>query len=702
VLRPIQNFSKTYKEKEMADFRRLILALTVLALCAAGAYAQVGIPSGGPNGTSFSCTAVNGAVTPSLRQEGLTEMVGDIVINCTGGTNTAVGSQIQQATITVFLNTQVTSRLIGSASGANSANASEAVLFIDEPNTGLPGYGPTVPMSICTNPGLGGCPAYVSAAGTPVTAVGGVIPSQNVYQGVVDPVNSKYVTFYGVPMMPPASAGDTRVFRITNVRVNANGIPAGAGSVGNAQALISISNVNASLTNSQLIVGYVQAGLTGSLRSTANSGSLSSSGAQFSQCSSAGDTGILRFGGNTTTAFKTRVIANDGTTNGSASTGQNAAAIQDVPGGNYTVSESGFIFNGAPQNNIAGAPASPTFPVGPVAGLADFGTRLQAVFSGIPAGVSINVSTVNVLSNTAAFNNNGAASFPYPAAPAPSSVLATYAQLIISATSPENGTAPPVLTSTGFLNSSNASGAVAGSGVPIVTLTPAAGTNTVTAVWEVVNSNTTMIQNFDFLVNTSYSSNTSTNTPAAPSSVTVSLSYAPISSTTSASSSANIPRFVDLGTGDNKTLFGINICQTSLLFPYVSTITGFTTGIAISNTSMDPFGTVAQNGACTLWWYGNNTGGTTNTPVPNSTTATSASPTILAGTTFTADASASNMAGQGFTGYMIAVCNFQYAHGYAAVTDIGTRGILTAYLALVLNSSSTARTGVAAKETLTH
>jgi hypothetical protein len=688
-----------YKEKEMADFRRLILALTVLALCAAGAYAQVGTPTGGAQGTPFACTAVNGAVTPSLRQEGLTEMVGDIVINCTGGTNVAVGAQIQQATITVFLNTQVTSRLIGSASGANAANASEAVLFIDEPNTGLPGYGPTVPMAVCTNPGVGGCPAFVSAAGTPVTAAGA--PAQNVYQGIVDPVNSKYVTFYGVPMLPPVTAGDVRVLRITNVRVNANGIPAGAGSVGNAQALISISNVNASLTNSQLIVGYVQAGMTPSLRSASNGGSLSSSGASFSQCSSAsistsGDTAILRFGGNTTTAFKTRVIANDAVTSG-VSSGQNGSAIQDVPGGNYTVSESGFIFNGASASSLPPSLVGNGF----TAGLADFGTRLQAVFSNIPAGVSINVSTINVASNTAPFNGPSGA-FPTATAPAASSVSNTYAQLIVNATSPENGIAPPVVSATGYDNSSNVSGAAPGSGVPIVTYTPAAGTTTVTAVWEVVNSNTTLPQNFDFLVNTSYSANTSTNTPAAPSSVTVSMSYAPISSTTSASSSANIPRFVDLGTGDNKTLLSINICQTSLLFPYVSTITGFTTGLAISNTSMDPFGTSAQNGACTLYWYGNNTGGTTNTPVPSSTTATSGAPTILSGTTWTTDASASNMAGQGFTGYMIAVCNFQYAHGYAAVTDIGTRGILTAYLALVLNNSPTSRTGTAAKETLTH
>jgi hypothetical protein len=38
----------------------------------------------------------------------------------------------------------------------------------------------------------------------------------------------------------------------------------------------------------------------------------------------------------------------------------------------------------------------------------------------------------------------------------------------------------------------------------------------------------------------------------------------------------------------------------------------------------------------------------------------------------------------GFQGYVIAVCNFQYAHGYAAVTDLGLRGLFSSYLALEL------------------
>jgi hypothetical protein len=34
---------------------------------------------------------------------------------------------------------------------------------------------------------------------------------------------------------------------------------------------------------------------------------------------------------------------------------------------------------------------------------------------------------------------------------------------------------------------------------------------------------------------------------------------------------------------------------------------------------------------------------------------------------------------------MIAVCNFQYAHGFAFISDIGARNIAMGYLAVVLN-----------------
>jgi hypothetical protein len=118
--------SQIYKEKEMADFRRCILAFAVVALLVGlvpTASAQV------VNGVQ--CIA-NAAVPPTLRSEGLTELVGDIVLNCSGGTPTPAGQQIPQANISIFLNTQVTSRLLNST-------LSEAILTVDEPSAAQTG-----------------------------------------------------------------------------------------------------------------------------------------------------------------------------------------------------------------------------------------------------------------------------------------------------------------------------------------------------------------------------------------------------------------------------------------------------------------------------------------------------------------------------------------------------------------------------------
>jgi len=168
----------------------------------------------------------------------------------------------------------------------------------------------------------------------------------------------------------------------------------------------------------------------------------------------------------------------------------------------------------------------------------------------------------------------------------------------------------------------------------------------------------------------------------------------------------------------------IGLCQTTLLYPFVTANPagglgqGFDTGIAVANTSKDPFvplllptsppatyspttgallsgGTIAQIGSCTLYPYGvtlSATGVPGAAPnvlpgcdaiaggVPYSNCFPVVKPgtveTVLASTVFPT-----------FQGYVIAVCNFQYAHGYAAVTDLGLRGLFASYLALELAGS---------------
>ena len=135
--------------------------------------------------------------------------------------------------------------------------------------------------------------------------------------------------------------------------------------------------------------------------------------------------------------------------------------------------------------------------------------------------------------------------------------------------------------------------------------------------------------------------------------------------------STNFPNFVAT---TNTSVSGakFNTCTTSLLFPFMTNASGFDTGIAISNTSADPFGTANQPGTCTLNFYG--------TGAPAAFTTTS----VAAGSSYTNLAST---VAAGFQGYMIAQCAFQYAHGFAFITDgFGGpgRGLSQGYLAGVI------------------
>ena len=133
-----------------------------------------------------------------------------------------------------------------------------------------------------------------------------------------------------------------------------------------------------------------------------------------------------------------------------------------------------------------------------------------------------------------------------------------------------------------------------------------------------------------------------------------------------------IPRFAD--TSVLTPIITISACQTDLLFTFLTNQAGFDTGFEIANTSTDPFGTSAQNGTCTLNWYGSG---------PAAGTATT-TPSIASGTAYTNLVSS---AAAGFQGYMIAVCNFQFGHGFAFISDgYGQpgRGLSQGYLASVI------------------
>jgi hypothetical protein len=324
---------------------------------------------------------------------------------------------------------------------------------------------------------------------------------------------------------------------------------------------------------------------------------------------------------------------------------------QNVPGTIYN-SESGLLLY---NNNGAN--------VLPNAGLADYGTRLKAVFNNVPAGVRIFVSTSNVINDFL---------LP-PTQPAGNSTTA-YAQLVISETAPDgNGFIPAALSNTTISFSGTGYGTLNLAEVSIVN-------GSGTAVWEVLNTNATSLESLDFGVYQQFTANPGANSPPVGT-ATVNMSYAPTpplafsaSAGAAASATLSIPRFADTSSATN--IFSISLCQTVLLYPYVVNVAGFDTGLAIANTTTDPFGTRTQNGSCTLNFYG-----TAAPPAVNTGN-------IATGTVYTTLASISSA---GFSGYMIAVCNFQLAHGFAFISDLGARNLAMGYLALVLPDGTGSR-----------
>ncbi len=155
-----------------------------------------------------------------------------------------------------------------------------------------------------------------------------------------------------------------------------------------------------------------------------------------------------------------------------------------------------------------------------------------------------------------------------------------------------------------------------------------------------------------------------------------------------------IPRFADIT--DQANSFGTTSCSTTLLYPYVTTAAGFDTGIAIANTTADPspLATPNQSGTCTINAFGTYGSGAT---VPGAGT----TPTINAGTVWAASLTDSpifaggSAMGAGFTGYLIAGCSYQLAHGFAFVSTYGLSGansVAQGYLALVLQQNTGSRT----------
>ncbi len=660
----------------MVAFRKMCPVLAIVAFLLGTATTASAQATGQP----LVCNT-NAGVPPLVRAEGYTELVGDVVLVCTGGNP----GQALTANLQLFLNTNITSRLVGSG-------FSEALLMVDEP--GVPrAEGGSTPF--CLSPTIASNSAPLLTGDGAGSQVPGLVPGGLFGSGTAPACNTiaagqsfqqgtytifrgqqaaatstqSAIVWAGVPIVPPGSNG-TRTFRITNIRANAAG--AGVSTSLVPTQIIAFLSISASqslaLNNPQQAVAFVQPGLQFGVR-TCNGGSVTGTKG-FSQCTSepggskdlfTNGTGGpfdaqlgVRFREGFQTAFKTVI-------EGTAGTGQ----FESVPGVVYNT-ESGFV-----RESVFNASSTP------LVGKADTATRVAARFNNVPAGVRMFVSLNSV---AVAGSEADTGSQFAQASLVQSDANGARGGLGVG------GLIPIAQAVTLRCGTTTAAGAE-------VPLTSGSGV----AVWEVTSANPAAIDTLHFLVTVAYAANTPNNMPGLGTG-TVAGSFAPFyaASTTAnqASASLSIPRFTDTPTSSNA--FRIDQCVTNLLFPFVTNQAGFDTGIAISNTSRDPFAdlnTRLQSGTCTINYYGGTTGGGAAPAAQTTNAAVDGGSQLLF--VLSSGGNLGMAATPGFQGYIIAQCRFQYAHGFAFVTDgpIGQAKVAEGYLALVMDASVGTRTG---------
>jgi hypothetical protein len=646
----------------MAQFRKWFPVLVVtLLLGATAASAQVG--------PAMTCST-NAGVPPILRSEGLTELAGDLVLNCTGGDP----AQPFLANVQIFANTNITSKLLASPAGYT-----EALLMINEP-TVPSGPRPLKVMPVTT--------ASTYAARAPF----------NGFRG--QKVSDTAVAWLGVPILPPGTnPNNTLVLRMTNIRVDATRLlPAGttAGGLLPQQLIVYVSisgSTSVPVNNPQQVLGYVQNSFTFAVTNCGNTADAGTT--SFRQCSSSqGDLfnpartvysnfGI-RFTENFPTAFKDRTTP----------AGQESFASQVLAN-----SEVGFM--SASQ-------------LGTEVGTVNSATRLIARWTNVPKGVQIFVAANNVTFDaTDTYGNKatygGSKTLQANFVPNVDAYGAT-SSFAVGPTAPISPTAV-LATRYPTCSSSDPSFTINKAGTTIMAglyEVPLDATGSGVAVWEVAASSAVDVETAWFPVYVKYSANLASGTPALgtanvygilgpayPSTVS---GYNVSTLDLSTAGGLNYPRFLDAPPATRPAPFRIIACQTNLLFPFVTNQAGFDTGIAIINTSRDPFSSNnANEGTCEIYYYGKLADGSALTKSKETSSVVPAGE-YLAFSISGASTDSKVTGNPGFQGYIIARCNFFFGRGYAFISDYGAQKLAHGYLALVMNDGSAVRSGLSAAE----
>ena len=657
----------------MADFRRCIYALALVALIAGFTVSA--------SAQAFQCVSSTG-VPPLVRAEGYSELLGDIVIDCTGGIPTPPNQSVAPVNIAVNLDVNVTSQTTAVLTTAGtSVEFLESLLIVDEPNS------PSNPGVVLLNCGQTAAPD-TSQAGAGVCNItgGGSLGASTTYNGTAGHPNVfqgrsfrlitgqfNQVVFSGVPIDPPGtlcantigngtaaapqnpSAFCHRIIRITNVRGDATSKSVVVANVTQTITAQLIINPDSGLPVGapSLPIARVQLGLLGPALNAPN--------LAFVQCStlqSQTQNLVYTFKEGFSNAFKpqslTQVLKNGAAKPAynfvATNTTQGVANNQNVPGSVYDT-ESGFV-NSLPEatggdcatNALTGlncGNASVAFTnAGGAAtnvaasGIATQGSRLVLSFSNIPAGSSVAVPNFVAITNVIAGGQTGIA------------VLIT-------------GT-----TATGF-GGTPASIALVGGLTPTTTVAGTVGgiASPGFAVYEVFFANPSALEQVAVPMTVSGTPNLPSNLPAPNVVAQIQGGWAPFYSpldnvrrtakaagtedTVGIPNTLAIPRFLQIATATN--LYAISRCSCNLLFPFVTNAPtsggNFDTGMAIANTSLDPgnlaptvfgFKGSAQAGPVQLWFYNRNAATPAepnflsqgNTQCTNATTAGSCSGTL--------------------------------------------------------------------------
>ncbi|MGA2183304.1 MAG: hypothetical protein ABSH47_09760 [Bryobacteraceae bacterium] len=668
----------------MADFRKWLMAFAVIVLLlgfGSTAVAQIQVTA------PVTCTANSG--TPrQIRQEGVAELVGDIVMNCTGGVQTPVGQPVPLANIRIAVSQPITSR--------SFAGAGEPMLVIDEPypsSDPFPtnqGYIPGAPKEQIgckatggqtnANPFLSGTIGICDIAGVPphVETYEG---QYNTFQGQVTN-NGLYIDFIGVPIDPPGSNYE-RIIRVTNVRADATKVPLGQTITGT----VSVSG-NASLTlpSPFTTVAFVYQGFIPGKVAPQNE----------VQCAwpSDGDSVGVTFAEGFASSFKTGLITSDDA-NGAG--GLNSIRTDINTGGDPTsglwepqdlfgtginyYTESGFTPNltsidesgfgsgvSDPLAELVEQTNTPGMDDGTI-GTADYGTRFRVVVNNLQTGVALTFPVM-----------------PDGSPDSPNLVL----QLIKGANN--DGTGGSWATAPLEIDGS---------------WTPTSGATTDYAFYEVVEDDPNLQESITVAAAVSYDSdaiNLGKNIPAlgansTTSTSTMTVSFAPIAADTpglsllwnddkpNTTKIGSLPRFIVTQAPQAAVI--LNPCSCNLLYPWIVSGSGFDTGMVVVNTSISPTiwpKQTSQSGTVTLWFTGTRNGASVQNEFHPNAANSPSEPAIWvpAGCSFSlimslgssvncvpvpsGEGSISTAVTTGFVGYIIATTTFQYCHGVAYVS----------------------------------